>query len=286
MIFISHSTQDDEFVTRLHSTLTRRGYATWVDHMAIIPPGRRWDEFLEEVLQNCNVMILVLSNAALNSNIVGAEWREFFREKKLIIPVKIEVCLAPLLLRHLQILNFIDSSDRNQKLEILISAIPASEQDRTTTVNTYPYYALNDDVDERKEKVEGLKYKVIEADSHFQKILDTDEIVFLFDPFDPDGNFLRVPLKPMLTVGLADDKSKPDISLGKFQAQKYGVSRLHFMLRWSGHGVEIIDLGSTNGTYVDGIRLSPEKDAPLLNKSILQLGEFTMIVLMKEYVNL
>ena len=58
MIFVSHSSKDDEFVTQLHVALRRRGFATWVDHISNIPAGVFWDEALDEALSNCNVMIL------------------------------------------------------------------------------------------------------------------------------------------------------------------------------------------------------------------------------------
>lgn len=41
------------------------------------------------------------------------------------------------------------------------------------------------------------------------------------------------------------------------------VSGEHASLRWTGRGWEIRDLGSRNGTFVDGVRLAPGEDRPL-----------------------
>lgn len=58
-------------------------------------------------------------------------------------------------------------------------------------------------------------------------------------------------------------------SLGGFQM---GISRRHAKIRRAETGYEIIDLGSTNGTWLNGQRLAPEKPYPLTNGAQVQLG--------------
>ncbi len=50
------------------------------------------------------------------------------------------------------------------------------------------------------------------------------------------------------------------------------VSGEHAMVRWNGDGWTIQDLGSTNGTYVDGRRVSPGERAPLSRSSSVGVG--------------
>src|SRR5262245_27609187 len=52
------------------------------------------------------------------------------------------------------------------------------------------------------------------------------------------------------------------------------ISRKHFELRGTEHGILLVDLGSTNGTYVHGYRL----DRVYLNRStVIEAGETGML---------
>lgn len=60
-------------------------------------------------------------------------------------------------------------------------------------------------------------------------------------------------------IGRSDDGSsyQPDIDLSPYNAQSLGLSRRHAaFVRYRGY-VHIIDLGSMNGTFVNGERLMP-----------------------------
>lgn len=66
-------------------------------------------------------------------------------------------------------------------------------------------------------------------------------------------------------IGRSDVGSSyvPDVDLAPCNAQRYGISRRHAVLvRY--HGVvHVIDLGSMNGTFINGKRLSPQTAYPL-----------------------
>lgn len=279
MIFISHSSQDDEFVTRLHITLQRRGYSTWVDHITNIPPGVTWDVALEESLRNCNVMILVLSNAALNSQVVGAEWRQFFSDGKLIIPVKIENCIPPMLIRNLQYLDFIDDTILLNRIDMLLRALPPQEQNGARTIVTQE---KPDDVSLDIVEIARFQHIAAKLNAGVQERLHYDQIALLF----PDSNkVLPVHLKRVMSIGWTDSFSRPDIDLRSHDARQCGVSRLHASLSWTDDGIRVADLASANGTYIDGYRLPPEKPVLVKNKNILQLAQLTIILFLKEPVN-
>jgi hypothetical protein len=279
MIFISHSSQDDEFVTRLHIALQRRGYSTWVDHITNIPPGITWDVALEESLRKCNVMILVLSNAALNSQVVGAEWRQFFSDGKLIIPVKIENCVPPLLIRHLQYLDFIDDTILLNHIDKLIHALPPEEQNGAKSVVTR---VTPDDVSLDIVEFSRFQHIAAKLNRDVQQRLQYNQIALLF----PDSNkVLPVQLKRVMSIGWTDSFSRPDIDLRSHNASECGVSRLHASLTWTDDGIRVADLASANGTYIDGYRLPPEKPVLVRNKNILQLAQLTIILFLKEPVN-
>ena len=58
-----------------------------------------------------------------------------------------------------------------------------------------------------------------------------------------------------------------------------GVSRRHAIIRKIGHGYEVIDLGSVNGTWLNDERLIPHKSYPLASGSHLRLSRMRLFVL-------
>ena len=63
-----------------------------------------------------------------------------------------------------------------------------------------------------------------------------------------------------------------------------GLSRRHARIRRVDAGYEVIDLGSTNGTWVNGERLTPNQAYPLASGSQLRLGRMRFFVLYRSTV--
>jgi pSer/pThr/pTyr-binding forkhead associated (FHA) protein len=119
--FISHSSEDDEFITQLANDLTRKGsISTWVDHQDI-QGGSDWDDKVREALNECSHMILVLTPASITSRNVKVEWRFFLDRDKPIFPVMKLDCQLPLLLSFHQVIDFI--SDYEKGLANLVEAL-------------------------------------------------------------------------------------------------------------------------------------------------------------------
>lgn len=75
-------------------------------------------------------------------------------------------------------------------------------------------------------------------------------------------------------IGWRDDKTRiiPDIDLGPLGGSSEGVSRRHATLRYD-HGQWIlIDLGSTNGTFVNDKQITPQAPTMLADKTTIRLG--------------
>lgn len=73
----------------------------------------------------------------------------------------------------------------------------------------------------------------------------------------------------------------PDIDLSPYQAYARGVSRLHAVMKREGNRVFLVDLGSANGTFVNGKRLSPNVDHGIANGDVIALGKLKLQVLLK-----
>ena len=71
----------------------------------------------------------------------------------------------------------------------------------------------------------------------------------------------------------------PDVDLTPFAGYRMGVSRRHSLIRLTDKRVlEILDLGSANGTMVNGRRLEPHHPEPLHDGDRVKLGEITLMV--------
>ena len=53
----------------------------------------------------------------------------------------------------------------------------------------------------------------------------------------------------------------PDLDLAPFGAAEQGVSRRHAVIRRGEDTLTLVDLGSTNGTHLNGQRLDPQPAA-------------------------
>jgi hypothetical protein len=65
----------------------------------------------------------------------------------------------------------------------------------------------------------------------------------------------------------------PDIDLSHYDAYNLGVSRLHITIKTINDRLVVVDLGSANGTRVNGQKLTPHVEYPLSHGDILALGK-------------
>lgn len=72
----------------------------------------------------------------------------------------------------------------------------------------------------------------------------------------------------------------PDVDLNDLGGAQLGVSRLHLALRYisDDNALQIYDLGSSNGSYINGQRLHPKEIRVLRNGDELRLGRMVLRV--------
>ena len=90
-----------------------------------------------------------------------------------------------------------------------------------------------------------------------------------------DNNLpITMNLNGHLLIGRIDPAQdfRPDFDLLPFGGQDAGVSRRHALLFASTNGLYIRDLGSTNGTQVNGVRLEPNQAYRLHEGDQLEIG--------------
>ena len=70
------------------------------------------------------------------------------------------------------------------------------------------------------------------------------------------------------------------LDLSAFGGYARGISRRHVAIRRAEHGgYEILDLGSVNGSWLNDVRLIPQRYYPLASGSHLRLGSMQLFVL-------
>ena len=94
------------------------------------------------------------------------------------------------------------------------------------------------------------------------------------------GHILSFSDKFEFTLGRLSDNQpvEPDVDLTPYKAFDNGVSRLHSVIRRIDDSVFVVDLGSSNGTYVNGIRILPNAAHPIRHGDIVALGKMKMQV--------
>jgi hypothetical protein len=81
---------------------------------------------------------------------------------------------------------------------------------------------------------------------------------------------------------LTGDLEQDFVNLKPYGGYENGVSRRHALVRRTETGYEILDLGSTNGTWLNKKRLTPEKPYPLHNGAQISLGRLQIFVIYQE----
>jgi len=78
----------------------------------------------------------------------------------------------------------------------------------------------------------------------------------------------------------------PDVDLNQYQAFDMGVSRLHATIRidQKRKKIHVIDLGSANGSSVNGYEIPANSEVPLNHGDVLSLGRFNLKVILPKDV--
>jgi hypothetical protein len=99
--------------------------------------------------------------------------------------------------------------------------------------------------------------------------------------FEMGERYLKLPLQESLIFGRRSnfpEDPKPDVDLTPLGAQELGVSRRHLRIKCKESGIYAVDLGSSNGTWLNGHRMVSYTEYPVSNGDELRLGLFKIRV--------
>ena len=123
-VFISYSRRDRDRVVALASALEAEGLSVWWDPNLV--PGRRFRQMIAEQLAAADCVVVVWTQASLESDWVQDEAEEA-RQREALIPVKLEPVIAPAGFRQLQAADLSQwtGSRQHPEFRALVSAAQA-----------------------------------------------------------------------------------------------------------------------------------------------------------------
>jgi hypothetical protein len=100
-----------------------------------------------------------------------------------------------------------------------------------------------------------------------------------------NGHIISVSDRKEFSLGRISDKQPimPDIDLTSYHAFDHGVSRLHAVIRQNDDQAVVMDLGSSNGSYLNGVRLIANVESPLAQGDFLALGKLKIQIILNSH---
>jgi pSer/pThr/pTyr-binding forkhead associated (FHA) protein len=111
-------------------------------------------------------------------------------------------------------------------------------------------------------------------------LLETKDFIL----YSPDKDkVINIPDQDEFTIGrlVEGQVITPDVDLNEYDGFDKGVSRLHATIRINRKKstVHVIDLGSANGSCVNGYDIPANSEVPLSHGDLLTLGKFNLKVI-------
>jgi TIR domain-containing protein/NB-ARC domain-containing protein len=164
-IFISYARKDARpLALRLQHSLGTIGHSAWLD-TSEITGGASWSQDIERAIEDCAIVLALLSERSFSSEICRAEQLRALRKGKRVIPLLAYAQVErPLYLEHLNYRDFSDTNRYNEAFQTLLAdiangqAVPLPEKHRHTYV-TAPPPPIN--FIPRPEEMEQLHHTII-----------------------------------------------------------------------------------------------------------------------------
>ena len=96
---------------------------------------------------------------------------------------------------------------------------------------------------------------------------------------------LRMATNHPIVFGRQDATDQPiDIDLGIYSGYAKGISRIHAAMELIENRLELMDIGSSNGTYLNGNRLGPNQRHQLRDGDEIRFGRLIMVIYFEKRV--
>lgn len=277
-IFISYSREDREVVKRFAHALTSEGFNVWWD--AALHSGETFDEVIEEQLRAAKAVVVLWSPRSVKSRWVRAEATLADRRNKL-VPAIIEPCDRPIIF---ELAHTIDLShwtgDREDPAWVRFKSdlarfvrrgSPAKEEAKLTPAapevvkpaepRPAPPPQLEEEDDDQYESTQFATAASHKTSTHWLLHPNADS---------PEAQYVIGPLGLKIGRGQSSDLVLADAR----------ISRAHCLVRLKEDEVRVVDLNSTNGTFVDDEKIEEETVLPV--GSTLRVGNISLVHQVRE----
>lgn len=110
--------------------------------------------------------------------------------------------------------------------------------------------------------------------------LSSDRVIFLYVKGYADP--ITVQMRDRMVLGRGDAREDENlVNLEPYEASDYGVSRRHAMLILNDKQLEIVDLGSTNHTYINEVEVPEDGTQTVHDGDELRLGRLNIRLFFK-----
>jgi hypothetical protein len=157
---------------------------------------------------------------------------------------------------------------------------PAAAQPSAITDEASPGNTTHDlakAAQEAMELMQAQKRPLPVSNPSGRETMFTDDMVLRIEVLESTIP-LVVDVRGEMTIGRGDTVTDytPEIDLTKHDAYRLGLSRRHAILRRKEDFLELTDLGSRNGTHINGDRLDLNETRPVHDGDEITLGNLTL----------
>ena len=280
-VFLSYCREDRAAARHFAQLLADEGLSVWWD--AALHSGETFDEVIERELRAASAAIVLWSPRSVSSRWVRAEATLADRQKKL-VPVVIESCDRPIIFELTHTTDLADwtgdTSDARWNTVVQdVRRLVSEDQRQAGTGRNAAEKAPVDDASASRDRVSGDQWAQPNALTGDRPAVPMARRVQAIDPAnrgrggaDPQAvSFYdgadRVDMFHCLEIDQGEQSAKrfvvspPGLKIGRaapadiiFSDRQ--VSRSHCLVELADGGLRVSDLNSTNGTYIDGHRIS------------------------------
>lgn len=162
-IFISYARADGEgFAQKVYDLLETQGLTPWMDKQGGIRPSTRWDNEIQQAIDDCSLLIFVMTPRGIESENCHDEWSYALNQGKQVIPLYvIKSDHIPMRLHRIQYIDFVTHNEKTA-LQMMLDRIneehqPTSEDPAVDFDDTVRIFISYKHRDEDEEILEELK---------------------------------------------------------------------------------------------------------------------------------
>ncbi len=119
---------------------------------------------------------------------------------------------------------------------------------------------------------------LVTRNKHVGKLGRHEVAIYMLDMDEPLIATVTDELVLGRTSRVSAETAQPTVDFTTFQAVERGVSRAHAALRRFDRALAVIDLGSTNGTWLNNARLTPNLPVIISNGDRVALAKLSMYI--------